>query len=94
MKFFSLISILLFTALNMSSQTKIYRGNSTNYNDCLYTIQGHKIYRGNSTNYNDCLFTLDKNKVYQGNSTNYNDCIATLDGPVKYNLLSAILGPY
>ena len=39
--------------------THVYKGNSANYFNCLYTIsQGH-IYKGNSTYYGDILYTFD-----------------------------------
>jgi hypothetical protein len=45
----------LYTIVN----DKIYRGNSTSYNDCMFTVNSNKIYRGNSTSYNDCIATID-----------------------------------
>ena len=77
-------TIILICSLTMSAQTKIYKGNSTSYSDCLYTLSGDKIYRGNSTSYSDCLYTISNDKIYRGNSTSYSDCLYTIKGNKIY----------
>ncbi len=51
MKYLILIATMLMTFELVNAQNKVYKGNSTNYSDCLHIISGEKNYRGNSTNY-------------------------------------------
>ena len=67
--------VLLLLAFGIFAQTKIYRGDSTNFSDCLYTVKDDKIFKGNSTSYFDCVLTISGNKIYRGNSTSYFDCL-------------------
>jgi hypothetical protein len=91
-----LTAVILIVTLNLPAlaQTKIYKGNSTSYSECMHTISENKIYRGNSSSYSDCLFTINGKKVFQGNSTSYSDCVVAIDSLIKYAVLACIIGPY
>lgn len=91
---FTLAAAILIISEILTVQSKVYKGNSTNYSNCLFTVAGDKIYNGNSTNYFDCNYTIKENKVYQGNSKNYSDCLATINGIVKYSIIAVLIGPY
>lgn len=92
-KILSTVLLLLF-AFGVFAQTKIYRGNSTSYFDCLLTYKEDKVYKGNSTSYFDCLTTIEKSKVYRGNSINFFDCVLTADGLIPEALLAILVGPF
>lgn len=94
MKQFFLLTLALLSFASLNAQTKLYKGNSTMYSDCLYTINGAKVYNGNSTMYSDCVFTIDGNKVYKGNSTMYSDCLGTLKGDLPITTVAILLGNY
>lgn len=53
------MATLLLVFVTVNAQTKVFKGNSICYSDCLYTISSGKIYRGNSTSYSDCMATAD-----------------------------------
>ena len=59
MKKIFLLFILSLNVFFASAQTRIYKGNSTSYSDCLFTVNGEKVYHGNSTSYSDCIATVD-----------------------------------
>lgn len=90
----TLAFILILLTSIVFAQTKIYKGNSSSYSDCLYTLTKDKIYSNNSTSYSDCVFTVNGNKVYKGNSTSYSDCVITIDGLVKFSIIGILIGPY
>ncbi len=86
--------IILFSLFQSQAQTKVYKGNSTSYSDCIFTINDDKIYTGNSTSYSDCLLTFNDGKIYKGNSTSYSDCIMTTNGIMADAVMAILAGPY
>ncbi|EDP95043.1 hypothetical protein U8527_08440 [Kordia algicida OT-1] len=76
-----LLLTLLFCCITFTlfAQTKIYRGDSTNLSDLLFTVQDGKVYKSNISRFSDrVLFTINDNTIMEGNSTSVFDVIATV----------------
>ena len=67
------LAILLAAVLH--AETRIYKGWSDSYGDCIATYKDGRIYKGWSESYGDCKASYSGKRLYRGWSDSYGDCI-------------------